>query len=311
MKISMRDKKLLLMFSGIAVFGAGWFFGYRPQMEMAASIEASNQPLEERLQNLLQLAENKDFYVSETADAQAKINEYVSKFPADVKEENGIVLAQNMESSLGMQIANVGVGTKEFVASLDGSSEEDIAQNDGQTMSEQANAQTQEQIDEIEGTDSQAAEDLQNASDAAVAQDASSFQTPVLYRTQDTLQFTGTYASLKDAVTYLAEQTGRMTLDNVNASFDTSTGYLTGSIVVNMFSMAGTGNVYTEPDAGQVAYGTSNIFGTIEQAAASAAGQDGTQDAADANGSDGQTDNSQDGENAEAAKAPADDQGQS
>ena len=67
----------------------------------------------------------------------------------------------------------------------------------------------------------------------------------------------------------------------------------------------------TEPDAGQVAYGTSNIFGTIEQAAASAAGQDGTQEAANANGSDGQTDNSQDGENAEAAEAPADDQGQS
>lgn len=306
MKISMRDKKLLLMFSGIAVFGAGWFFGYRPQMEMAASIEASNQPLEERLQNLLQLAENKDFYVSETADAQAKINEYVSKFPADVKEENGIVLAQNMESSLGMQIANVGVGTKEFVASLDGSSEEDIAQNGGQTMSEQANAQTQEQIDEIEGTDSQAAEDLQNASDAAVAQDASSSQTPVLYRTQDTLQFTGTYASLKDAVTYLAEQTGRMTLDNVNASFDTSTGYLTGSIVVNMFSMAGTENVYTEPDAGQVAYGTSNLFGTLEQAAAANAAQ-----TSEENGSDGQSDNGQEGENTDETAAPADDQGQS
>lgn len=38
---------------------------------------------------------------------------------------------------------------------------------------------------------------------------------PVLYRTQDTMQFTGTYASLKDMVDYLADQTGRMTLDNV------------------------------------------------------------------------------------------------
>ena len=45
----------------------------------------------------------------------------------------------------------------------------------------------------------------------------------------------------------------------MNASYDTSTGYLTGSIVVNMFSMTGTGNTYTEPDAGQVAYGTSNL----------------------------------------------------
>ena len=55
-----------------------------------------------------------------------------------------------------------------------------------------------------------------------------------------------------------------MTLDNVNASYDTSTGNLTGTIIVNMFSMTGTDNSYSEPDAGDVAYGTDNIFGTIE-----------------------------------------------
>lgn len=304
MNISMRDKKLLLMFSGVAVFGLGWFFGYRPQMEEAANIEAANKPLEERLSDLLELAGNRDFYISETENAQNKINEYVSKFPSDVKEENGIVLAQNIENSLGMQISNVGIATKEFVASIDGSTEEEIAEQN-ETMSEQANSQTREQIDEIEGTDSKAAEELQNASDIAAAQADSTSQTPVLYRTQDTLEFTGTYANLKDVVAYLAEQTGRLTIDNMNASYDTSTGYLTGSIVVNMFSMTGTGNIYTEPDAGQVAYGTSNLFGTLEKAAANAA------QTSEENSSDGQSDNGQEGENTDETAAPADDQGQS
>lgn len=305
MNISMRDKKLLLMFSGVAVFGLGWFFGYRPQMEEAANIEATNKPLEERLSNLLELAGNRDFYISETENAQNKINEYVSKFPSDVKEENGIVLAQNIENSLGMQISNVGIATKEFVASIDGSTEEEIAEQN-ETMSEQANSQTREQIDEIEGTDSKAAEELQNAADITAALADSTSQTPVLYRTQDTLEFTGTYANLKDVVAYLAEQTGRLTVDNMNASYDTSTGYLTGSIVVNMFSMTGTGNIYTEPDAGQVAYGTSNLFGTLEQAAAANAAQ-----TSEENGSDGQSDNGQEGENTDETAAPADDQGQS
>jgi len=304
MNISMRDKKLLLMFSGVAVFGLGWFFGYRPQMEEAANIEAANKPLEERLSNLLELAGNRDFYISETESAQNKINEYVAKFPSDVKEENGIVLAQNIENSLGMQISNVGIATKEFVASIDGSTEEEIAEQN-ETMSEQANSQTREQIDEIEGTDSKAAEELQNASDIAAAQADSTSQTPVLYRTQDTLEFTGTYANLKDVVAYLAEQTGRLTVDNMNASYDTSTGYLTGSIVVNMFSMTGTGNTYTEPDAGQVAYGTSNLFGTLEKATAN------TAQTSEENGSDGQSDNGQEGENTDETAAPADDQGQS
>ena len=305
MNISMRDKKLLLMFSGVAVFGLGWFFGYRPQMEEAANIEAANKPLEERLSDLLELAGNRDFYISETENAQNKINEYVSKFPSDVKEENGIVLAQNIENSLGMQISNVGIATKEFVASIDGSTEEEIAEQN-ETMSEQANSQTREQIDEIEGTDSKAAEELQNASDIAAAQADSTSQTPVLYRTQDTLEFNGTYANLKDVVAYLAAQSGRLTIDNMNASYDTSTGYLTGSIVVNMFSMTGTGNTYTEPDAGQVAYGTSNLFGTLERAAAANTAQ-----TSEENGSDGQSDNGQEGENTDETAAPADDQGQS
>ena len=265
MKVSMRDKKILLMFIGILVFFVGWYFGYRPQMEKADQIEDLNGALEEQLQDLLELAENKDFYVSETASIKDKISEYISEFPADVRPEDGIVLANKMENELGFQITNVGVGEKEFVASLDGSSEEDLAQSQDQTMSEQANAQTQEQIDNIEGTDSQAEEALQNASDAAAADQSSDSQVPVLYRTQVTLQFNGTYAGLKKAVLYVADQSGRMTLDNVNASYDTSTGNLTGTIIVNIFSMSGTERTYTEPDAGSVAYGTDNIFGTVEQ----------------------------------------------
>ena len=309
MNLSMRDKKILLMFIGILVFFVGWFFGYRPQMEMASQIEASNGPLEERLQEPLDLAANKDFYISETASIQEKISEYTKKFPADIRPEDGIVLARNMENDLGFQITSVGLGEKEFIAAIDGSSEEDLVQAPDQTMSEQANEQTRQQIDEIEGTDSQAEEDLQNASDVAVADQNNTFQTPVLYRTQVTMQFNGTYAGLKEAVTYLADQNGRMTLDNVNASYDTSTGNLTGTIIVNMFSMTGTGNSYSEPDAGDVTYGTDNIFGTIEQAAP-AQPADGQTAGQNTEGSDGQTDNSQEGTDTQNEAAPADGQGQ-
>lgn len=305
MKVSMRDKKILLMFIGILVSFVGWYFGYRPQMEKADQIEDLNGALEEQLQDLLELAENKDFYVSETASIKDKISEYISEFPADVRPEDGIVLANKMENELGFQITNVGVGEKEFVASIDGSSEEDLAQSQDQTMSEQANAQTQEQIDNIEGTDSQAEEALQNASDAAAADQSSDSQVPVLYRTQVTLQFNGTYAGLKKAVLYVADQSGRMTLDNVNASYDTSTGNLTGTIIVNIFSMSGTERTYTEPDAGSVAYGTDNIFGTVEQnAPAEASDQNTDTQNTDAQNADAQSTEAQ-ADTAETEAQPA------
>ena len=319
MNISMRDKKILLMFLGVGIFAAGYFFGYRPQMEEAESIQASNAPLQERLNDLLKLADNKDFYLEETDSINAKVDEYTSEFPADIRSEDGIVLSMNMEDSLDMSISNVGLGTREFIAALDGSTEDPLIDMPDETLSEQANAQTQSKIDEIEGTDTQGEKDLLNASDAEVESTASQLTTLVLYRTQDSMQFTGTYASLKDMVDYLADQSGRMTLDNVNASFDSSTGNLTGSITVNLFSMAGTGKTYTEPDAGSVAYGTDNIFGTIESGKKSkknkkskkkAESAQSTDNTADKNtsdtGADGQNTNSQEGENTQDAAAPAD-----
>lgn len=266
MSISTRDKKILLMFSGVAVFAAGYFFGYRPQMSKAEEIETASVPLETRLNELLEMAKNKEFYVEETSKYNQEVSDYVAQFPADVKEEDGILLARDMENTLDMEVSNIGISTRDFIASLDGSTEEEISELVDQTLSEKANEQTQEQIDEIEGTDTKAEEALADATEAAVSDAANLTDLTVLFRRLDTLQFSGTYESLKDAVDYLASRSGRMTLDSVDASFDASTGNLMGTITVNMFSMTGTGSTYTEPDAGSVALGRKDLFGTIETA---------------------------------------------
>lgn len=266
MSISTRDKKILLMFSGVAVFAAGYFFGYRPQMSKAEEIETASVPLETRLNELLEMAKNKEFYVEETSKYNQEVSDYVAQFPADVKEEDGILLARDMENTLDMEVSNIGISTRDFIASLDGSTEEEIGELVDQTLSEKANEQTQEQIDEIEGTDTKAEEALADATEAAVSDAENLTDLTVLFRRLDTLQFNGTYESLKDAVDYLASRSGRMTLDSVDASFDASTGNLMGTITVNMFSMTGTGSTYTEPDAGSVALGRKDLFGTIETA---------------------------------------------
>lgn len=268
MSISTRDKKILLMFSGVAVFAVGYLFGYRPQMEKAEEIQTASEPLETRLNELLEMAQNKDFYISETDRYNQEVSTYIADFPADIKEEDGIILARNMANTLDMDISNIGTNQKEFVASLDGSTEEEISEGQEQTLSEQANEQTQEQIDDIEGTASQTQDDMGNT----IENMDNLSQVAVLYRSLDTLQFTGTYESLKNVVDYVASQSGRITLDSVDAAFDSTTGNLTGTITVNMFSMTGTGKEYTEPDAGSVALGRPDLFGTIEAAQASTDG---------------------------------------
>lgn len=274
MKLSVKDKRILLMFLGVLLLAVSYFFVYRPQMEEAGLIEQANEPLQTRLEELLALAKNKDFYIQETESMEAKIQEYCLKFPAAVRQEDGIVLARNMENSMDMAISNVGTGEAELLYFLDGSDTGDLDMLPDETMMDQLNEPTQEQIKEIEqeqgisGEEAAQAAEQENMADMLSGNMEHALSVPALWRVQDTLQFHCTYESLKEAVKYLAAQTGRMTLDNVNAAFDPMTGNLVGSMDVNLFFMTGTDSVYTKPDAGSVAYGTDNIFGTVEAPAA-------------------------------------------
>lgn len=262
MRLSTKDKKILLMFFGVLFLAVSYVFVYRPQMEEAETIEGENLPLQDRLDELLALAENKDFYIQETEDMQAKIQEYCSRFPSAVREEDGIVLAKNMETSMDMSISNVSTGEAELLYYLDGSDTGESGTLPDETMMEQLNEPTEEQLAEIEQEQGISQDEAARIAQQENMENTSSV--PALYRVQDTLQFNCTYDSLKRSVEYLASQTGRMTLDHVNAAFDPMTGNLTGTMSVNMFFMTGTDSVYNEPDAGNVSYGTKNIFGTVE-----------------------------------------------
>ena len=56
-KLSMRDKKLLLIFLGIAVFALGYFLVFHPQMDKAEALRAENVPLREKLNELKEIEE--------------------------------------------------------------------------------------------------------------------------------------------------------------------------------------------------------------------------------------------------------------
>lgn len=257
--ISNREKRILLMLFGVLLLVASYLFVFRPQMESATEISDQNTTLDARLNQLLGMAAKKEYYQRKTEEMQQEIDSYCAKFPADIKEEDGIVLAQNIEKFSGVSIETVGTGVRQMI-SEDGTIDDSQDSGNQQTLSEQDNAATKEQVDQIEGNTEASTETGQTQSADALVED-----TPTLYRTQDTLEYTGTYANLKKAVLYINSQTGRMTVDNITMTFDSATGGLTGTITVNIYSMSGIGTTYQEPDAGTSVYGKKNLFGTLEK----------------------------------------------
>ena len=253
--MSMRDKRILLMLLGIVVFVLGYFLVFQPQMEKAADIEAQNAPLREKLSQLREIEENQDYYISETNKYNQRVTDYTNMFPADVKEEDAVLLGKGIEDKLGMWIYKMDFSDQEFVASLDTSAINSSSDEDDSTLTEQANQSTQDQINEIEGTSDEAS--------TTTVPDGIDYDSVALYRVKNTMEFDGTYQELKDLVDYLAADDSRLTIDSVDIDFSASTGDLGGTVVVNMFSMTGTGREYVTPDISSVILGNHNLFGTL------------------------------------------------
>ncbi len=79
-----------------------------------------------------------------------------------------------------------------------------------------------------------------------------------------TISYRVTYEGLKKAMDFITGYKERMTVDNITASYDTLTGQLTGTMVINLYSVMGGNAVYTAPSTGVTNFGTENIFGTYE-----------------------------------------------
>lgn len=278
--MSMRDKRILLMLLGIVVFVLGYFLVFQPQMAKAEEIEAQNAPLREKLNQLREIEENQDYYISETNKYNQRVTDYTNMFPADVKEEDAVLLGKGMEDKLGMWIYKMDFAEQEFVSSLDTSAINGGLTADDSTLTEQANQPTQDQINEIEGTS--------DDTDTTTVPDGIDYDSVALYRVRNTMEFDGTYQELKDLVDYLAADDSRLTLDSVDITFSASTGDLGGTVVVNMYSMTGTGRTYTTPDISSVVLGNHNLFGTLTTSSKK------NSDSSENNNSDSGTDNSSD-----------------
>lgn len=254
MKLSLRNIRILIFAGSFAILFAVIFFAFNPLMKSNDKMEKENSKLSKRHQELLQIEAKQDEYKSETTKMQKEISGYTLKFPADVKAEDCFLMGMNMENAVGMSVNDIALTEKEYVYSVE-KIDNTEGQTDEGTLSEQNNESTKQAVDEIEGVAESA--DLTGAP-AGIEGDMA------LYRTLNTLTFASSYNSLKSAIAYLTTQTGRMTIDNINVAYDTTTGNLSGTIGVNMYSMTNTGSAYQKPSVDGIALGKENIFGTIE-----------------------------------------------
>jgi hypothetical protein len=93
--------------------------------------------------------------------------------------------------------------------------------------------------------------------------DGSTENTPIVSATNVTCNYSGSYNAIKEAVKELNSGDTRIRIDDISASYDTSTGSLSGTAALSVFTVSGgVGRAYEEPDF-DVNVGKDNIFGSV------------------------------------------------
>ncbi|MBE5955536.1 MAG: hypothetical protein E7253_03695 [Lachnospiraceae bacterium] len=77
-----------------------------------------------------------------------------------------------------------------------------------------------------------------------------------------TMSYEASYRGLKDTILHTNEHANRMVIDELTASFDGSSGELSGTMMLNQYYVEGTDRTYTEPYVPTRPIGVSDIFGT-------------------------------------------------
>lgn len=241
MKISNKEKNLLLYVLAILIVFASYKFAYEKFTTETDTLKISNGTLESTRDRLKGLK-----------DSEQQFIEDIEKF----KEENEIILAkygatQNFEDFI-MTVKEVEDKEDAFATSLSVSPAviQDIPYP--QISGVDANLVNQEQ-QTLVFVDA-------NGNEVQYSNPAGVF----LVKQQLNMNVNTTYNGMKDFISYFIDNEDIMNLESVALNYNALTGELTGGYVINAYSMRGNGAEYKATEVSGVKLGVNNLFGSYQ-----------------------------------------------
>lgn len=235
MKIKKSDINLLIMLIGVLLAVVSYFVVYKSFTEKTASLSAENATLQTEVEDLQKLADNKEFYISETARMDEEIQNIMARYPGEIRTEDQIMYTVGLENQYSIWVNSLSVKGTQLVQVAAPAPAAD---------------QTSDAVEE-EGSDA--------AGDAVVASGGLK-DTVFLYNSPFSISYKTTYRSAKDIVSGIVNADERMNITNITLAYDAETGCLSGTMDASMFTMSGTGDMYQELDIPGVRLGTADFF---------------------------------------------------
>jgi hypothetical protein len=227
-----KDRNLLIVLLGVLLL-IGCFFGiYRPKISENQTISAENQTLSARLDELNGLIEQQSFYEDEITRIENGIKQELAAFPSGLQYENGIMDVVSLEHFTNTEVSSLTVGEPEYVS-----------------VNGDAAAGSSDSTDDGEAT---------TVSSAAANQYS-------LYEVSNSINYSSTYSETKSLINQIEQNQDKRCIRSFSATYDASTGLLTGVIEFDSYFIDGQEQkAYVPADIPSMTHGVDNIFGTIE-----------------------------------------------
>lgn len=263
MTLSKKDIGLLIGLFGVIVAVLVYYFVYMPYTEKTTVLENENRTLETRVNLLQALANQRDDLIAETKEKEEKTLEILERFPADVREEDIIMLAVQLQNEApyeyvtGVQIGlpvdvytvpDINAQIESQAAAYFGTTAQNTQSTDATATAGATTAETV--ITPVEGPESLEPGEISLAGNYVLKS-----------RTADITAVT-TYEGFKNAIRMITERNDRTQL-SVMASYDIESGLVDSDVSLVTNYMGGTGKQYVAPVVPFVQQGTESIFGTV------------------------------------------------
>lgn len=109
LKLTERDKMLLLLLAIVAIIGGSWYFGYRNLARMTEEVKVETETLVAKYNSLSPLYDKREEYAAQTKELEKKFDEVLSSFPTGTTQEGMIVLAKHLEEKTDIWNTSLGI----------------------------------------------------------------------------------------------------------------------------------------------------------------------------------------------------------
>ncbi len=227
MKLTEKDKTLLLILGIVIILFLPFYFVVRPFSEKAETLITEVVELENRKRELEDLVFRKEEFKESIEKAAVEKNLLLLQFPAEVPQEKTILFLDNTEKLIPITLSQTSF-EEQIILPIGGETQTETVSS-GETTEVSDGSSTIE--DELAGI-----------------------------LNESTIIYSGGYRNFKDLLNYVMNYKDRMVISSLTAIYSSELDIVTGNLVLRQYGITGEDRMAAKIDEPMMMKGTSNVF---------------------------------------------------